>query len=73
MYGREYDNALAERVIGTLKNEYGIEGPFVDQKQAHQGIEEAITLYNHDRPHWRLGLATPYEVHVMSEAGKIKV
>ncbi len=71
--GNAYDNALAERVIGTLKNEYGIEGPFVDQKQAREVIEEAIYLYNHDRPHWSLGLVTPYEVHVMSEAGKIKV
>jgi len=63
--GNAYDNALAERVIGTLKTEYGIEGPFPSQEVAYRSVHEAITLYNHARPHWALALATPADVHFM--------
>jgi len=61
--GNAYDNARMERVIGTLKREYGIEGPFPTEKDALLAVKEAIGLYNHERPHWVLALATPAQVH----------
>ena len=64
--GNAYDNALAERVIGTLKDEYGIEGPFPSEHLARQALQEAIFLYNHERPHLSLRYATPAQVHFKS-------
>ncbi len=64
--GNAYDNALAERVIGTLKGEYGIEGPFPSERLARQTLQEAIFLYNQERPHLTLDYATPAQVHFMS-------
>ena len=64
--GNAYDNALAERVIGTLKGEYGIEGPFPNEHLARQALQEAVFLYNHERPHLSLQYATPSQVHFMS-------
>jgi len=64
--GNAYDNALAERVIGTLKTEYGIEGPFPNESLARQALQEAVFLYNHERPHLSLAYATPAQIHFMS-------
>ena len=58
-----YENAKAERVIGILKQEYGLGRTFRDKPQAREAIEEAIWLYNEDRPHQSLGYATPARVH----------
>lgn len=61
--GNCYDNIYAERVIGSLKGEYGLNAPFVDLDQVPPIVEEAIFLYNSDRPHNSLGNATPREVY----------
>uniref|UniRef100_UPI0025F349A5 integrase core domain-containing protein n=1 Tax=Oceanithermus sp. TaxID=2268145 RepID=UPI0025F349A5 len=61
--GHAYDNARMERAIGTLKREYGIEGPFPTEGDAAIAVKEAIRLYNHHRPHWALALATPAQVY----------
>jgi transposase InsO family protein len=52
--GNSYDNAYAERVIGILKQEYGLGLPFVDAAQARRAAQEGIYLYNHERPHQSL-------------------
>ena len=57
-----YQNALAERVNGILKNEYLLRKP-KDLTQAKQMVAESIYLYNHDRPHMALKYKTPSEVH----------
>ncbi len=61
--GSCYDNIFAERLIGTLKNEYGLDQPFVDYAQAISVVEEVISLYNTDRPHLSLNMAVPQEVY----------
>jgi len=60
--GNAYDNAYAERVIGTLKWEYLGAGPFRDIKEARKHWEAVRYNYNETRPHLSLGLATPGEV-----------
>ncbi len=59
--GNAYDNAYAERVVGTLKREYGLEEVF--KSGIGVAVEEAIELYNEERPHQSLGYATPSEVY----------
>ncbi len=61
--GYAYDNAYMERAIGTLKGEYGLGDGFPDAGSLHRAVEEAVGLYNVDRPHEALGYATPEEVY----------
>lgn len=62
--GNCYENALAERVNGILKDEYGLEQTFKGHSEALQATKEAIRAYNEKRPHWSLNLRTPAQVHV---------
>jgi transposase InsO family protein len=62
--GNCYDNIFAERLMGTLKNEYGLDRPFVKFAQVAPVVQEVITLYNTDRPHLSLNLAVPQEVYL---------
>ncbi|WP_345104385.1 integrase core domain-containing protein, partial [Mucilaginibacter panaciglaebae] len=57
-----YQNALAERINGILKNEFLITKP-ADIHQARLLINEAISLYNCRRPHLALNYQTPQIVH----------
>jgi putative transposase len=62
--GNCYENAMAERVNGILKNEYGLDETFKDLKEATEAVKEAIKIYNEMRPHWALQLRLPAEVHL---------
>lgn len=58
-----YENALAERVNGILKQEYSLRGSFRTKDQAIKAIDEAVGLYNMRRPHTALNYQTPEAVH----------
>jgi len=62
--GNAYENAHAERVLGTLKHEYGLEGPWASWKRAERAVRQAIRLYNKERPHSALAMATPWAVYL---------
>lgn len=62
--GNAYDNVYVERLIGTLKGEYGLGGVFRSRGDAEVAVREAIGLYNGDRPHESLGYATPESVYM---------
>ena len=57
-----YQNALAERVNGILKQEFLLYRckTFADLKAL---VAESINIYNRIRPHLSLGMKTPEEVH----------
>lgn len=57
------ENAMAERVNGILKQEYGLGQEFLTKKQAARAFYEAVRLYNHRRPHMSLDYKIPAEVH----------
>jgi transposase InsO family protein len=61
--GNCYENALAERMNGILKCEYGLDDLFIDIEHALQAVQEAIWLYNYERPHQSLGLCKPADIH----------
>lgn len=61
--GNCYENAMAERVNGILKGEYGLDETYSNQSEARKGAAEAINLYNEHRPHWSLKLQIPAKVH----------
>jgi len=58
-----YENALAERVNGILKQEYELDGEFRTKEMATKAFEQAVWLYNYRRPHMSLGYRIPAEVH----------
>lgn len=64
-----YQNALAERVNGILKNEFLLRRP-VDLRQATTMVKESISIYNQERPHNSLKNKTPDAVHRASLAGQ---
>lgn len=58
-----YENALAERVNGILKQEYYLSSSFTTKKDAIKAVEQAIFLYNNHRPHRSLNYQFPEQVH----------
>jgi putative transposase len=67
-----YQNALAERVNGILKTELLTAIP-LDLSQAATMIEQAVNIYNHQRPHQALKYKTPDAVHRASVAPELRV
>ena len=57
------ENALAERMNGILKQEYGLGAEFATKAAAHQATRQGIQLYNTRRPHGALGNRIPAQVH----------
>ena len=58
-----YENAMAERVNGILKQEYGLDSTFRVKDQARKAFKQAVWLYNYRRPHVSLNYRIPAEVH----------
>jgi putative transposase len=57
------ENALAERMNGIFKQEYGLGWEFATKADARRAVPQSIWLYNTQRPHTALGYRTPEEVH----------
>ncbi|MBO9492481.1 IS3 family transposase, partial [Endozoicomonas sp. G2_1] len=57
-----YQNALAERINGILKNEFLLVKP-KNLSEARKMVEESVVIYNQRRPHMALKYKTPDEVH----------
>lgn len=64
--GDPYENALAERMNRTIKEEFGLGEIIKTKQQASQLIKEAVSLYNNYRPHLALNYQTPNDVHKKS-------
>ena len=61
--GNCYQNAIAERVNGILKNEFYLDAKFANLTDAKKATKQAIELYNSYRPHLMLDCKTPDSVH----------
>lgn len=57
--GSPGQNAIAERVNGILKSELLLDAIFTTHRAALPAVREAVEIYNHERPHFSLGLLTP--------------
>lgn len=57
------ENCYAERLNGTIKQEFGLGNTFKNIAQVEKTISQAVYLYNYERPHYSLGLKVPAEVH----------
>lgn len=68
--GSPYENALAERVNGIIKNEFFPKRVYQNHKEAKKALERIILSYNEKRPHSSLDFLTPEQAH--SKEGMIK-
>ena len=59
-----YENAIAERVNGILKDEFYLDQTFTSVVQAKKAAKNAIKLYNSKRLHLSLDYRTPNYVHL---------
>ncbi len=57
--GNPYENAVAERVNGILKEEFMLSGTFPTKELAYKAVHEAIKTYNELRPHMSIDYMTP--------------
>lgn len=61
--GSPYDNAVAERVNGILKDEFGLDSVFADIDEVSKQTRQAISTYNKTRPHLSCAMLTPHQMH----------
>jgi len=61
--GDPYENAIAERVNGILKAEFGLSGHFTSNSQALEAVDSAVNIYNNRRPHASCDYLTPVMAH----------
>jgi transposase InsO family protein len=62
-----YQNALAERINGILKQEFLL-NTCNNGNELEKLIEESIEIYNNKRPHLSLNMKTPNFIHEKTEA-----
>jgi transposase InsO family protein len=63
-----YDNAVAERVNGILKDEYNLDMTFNTKQDAYRALWNAVEIYNTRRPHMSLNYQIPGNVHMKNVA-----
>jgi transposase InsO family protein len=67
-----YENAVAERINGILKYEFGLRKKLPSIAIAKKMMKQAVEIYNNKRLHWSLDLATPESVHLKYNQQKYK-
>lgn len=68
--GNPKDNAVAERVNNTIKNEMLKDMDFFSIKEVREAVRGAVMFYNNERPHMSLDGMTPAEAALCK--GEIK-
>lgn len=61
--GDPYENAVAERMNGILKDEFGLGEKLNDLQEALHQTRQSINTYNHLRPHLSCQYLTPIQMH----------
>ena len=62
--GNPYENALAERMNGILKHQFGLHQTFKNYTEAQQVVDKAINMYNDHCPHGSCNYLTPSQAHL---------
>ena len=62
--GDPYENAIAERINGILKTEFGLSDLFKTHYDALAAVNKAINAYNTLRPHMSCDYMTPNQAHI---------
>ncbi len=65
--GNPYENAIAERVNGILKDEFGLSEQMGNISEAMKQAAQSISIYNNSRPHLSCDMLTPVQMHQQKE------
>lgn len=68
-----YENAKAERINGTIKNEFELDDILPDIIYAKREINKTVQIYNTLRPHLSCSMNTPEQIHVSPNPYPIKL
>ena len=68
--GDPYENAIAERVNGIIKNEWLNQMRLTSLDMARGAIKDIVRIYNEKRPHMSLGMLAPIQARF--QAGEMK-
>lgn len=66
--GSPYENALAERVNGIIKNDFYPKRVYQNHQEASRAIDKIIKAYNELRPHSSVNYLTPDQAHLREGA-----
>lgn len=61
--GDPYENAVAERINGILKQEFSIDTYHADLDIMRKIVKESVDIYNNKRPHYSNHMLTPAQMH----------
>ena len=70
--GDPKDNAQAERINNTMKNELLKDKVFASLEEVVAAVAVAVDFYNNRRPHMSIGMMTPAEASVLSGDREMK-
>lgn len=59
-----YENAIAERINGTLKNEFNLDDGLPTYVYAQREVNKTVRIYNELRPHISCKMLTPEMMHL---------
>ena len=59
-----YENAIAERINGILKYEFGLNRIIPNLEVANKMVKQAVEIYNNERIHYSLNMHTPVFAHI---------
>ena len=62
-----YENAVAERINGILKQEFMIDKYNLDLKIMKKIVKESVDIYNELRPHYSNYMLTPNQMHLQNQ------
>lgn len=62
-----YENAIAERINGILKQEFMIDKYNLDLKIMKKIVKESVDIYNELRPHYSNYMLTPNQMHLQNQ------
>ena len=70
--GDPNENAMAERVLRSLKDDCKLARSFISFSSAEEAVERAINAYNTVRPHASLNYMTPQQMHQRKRKPKLR-
>ena len=62
-----YENAVAERINGIMKQEFGLNRVIPNLETAQKMVKQAVEIYNNERRHCSLNMKTPAYAHKHEE------
>lgn len=68
-----YENAIAERINGTIKNEFELDRTMPNINYAKREINKTVQIYNTLRPHLSCAMNTPEQTHLSQNPYPIKL